>query len=160
MVHADFAHLHVHAQFSLLDGACTLSRLIDAAVRERLPALAITDHGNMFGAIEFYMEAKAKGGMPIIGWEVYIAPGSRFDKSTQGIHDASFHIVLLARDETGYQNLMKLVTIANLEGFYYRPRIDREVLTANAGGLLGLSACLHGEIPHMVLAGQTEKAVE
>ncbi|MFH1025845.1 MAG: PHP domain-containing protein, partial [Nitrospirota bacterium] len=137
-----------------------LPRLIETAAKERLPALAITDHGNMFGAIEFYVEAKKQGVMPIIGCEVYIAPGSRFEKSTHGVHEASFHLVLLAKDEEGYQNLMKLVTIANLEGFYYRPRIDKEVLSSHSKGLLGLSACLHGEIPNLILAGQIEKAVE
>ena len=112
----------------------------------------------MFGAIEFYQKAQNAGVKPIIGSEVYIAPESRFEKSSHGIKDASFHLVLLAKDETGYKNLMKLISIGYLEGFYYRPRIDREVLAKYNDGLVGLSACLKGEIPHLILAGQIDQA--
>ena len=124
MNHSDFVHLHVHTQYSLLDGACRLDALIKKTKDCRMPACAITDHGNMFGAIEFYDLAMKNGVKPIIGSEVYIAPESRFEKSSHGIHDASFHLILLARDETGYKNLMRLVSTGFLEGFYYWPRID------------------------------------
>ena len=154
MKHADFAHLHVHTQYSLLDGACQLQKLVNIASALKMPACAITDHGNMFGAIEFYQKAQAKGVKPIIGCEAYIAPDSRFEKSSHGIQGASFHLVLLAKDEIGYKNLMKLVSIGYTEGFYYRPRIDKEVLAKYNDGLVGLSACLKGEIPHMILSGE------
>jgi DNA polymerase-3 subunit alpha len=152
MKHADFVHLHVHTQYSLLDGACRLQELVDLAAKSKMPACAITDHGNMFGAIEFYHKAQQKGVKPIIGCEAYIAPDSRFEKSSHGIKEASFHILLLAKDEVGYKNLMKLVSIGYIEGFYYRPRIDKEVLAKYNDGLIGLSACLHGEIPHLILS--------
>jgi DNA polymerase-3 subunit alpha len=112
-----------------------------------MDSLAITDHGNMFGAIEFYQEAQKSGIKPIIGCEIYVAPGSRLDKNTSSIEEASFHLILLAKNETGYQNLMHLVSIGYLEGFYYRPRIDKEILAKYSSGLIGLSACLKGEIP-------------
>lgn len=156
--HTDFVHLHVHTQYSLLDGACLIGPLLDLAVAHRMPALAITDHGNMFGAIEFYQQAMAKGIKPIIGCEMYVAPDSRFEKSSHGIQEAAFHIVLLAKDEKGYKNLMKLVSIGYLEGFYYRPRIDKEVLQQHSKGLIGLTACLHGEASHLIESGQLEQA--
>jgi DNA polymerase-3 subunit alpha len=115
-----------------------------------MDSLAITDHGNLFGAIEFYMEAQKAGIKPIIGCEVYIAPKSRFEKSAEGIEDAAYHFILLARDEIGYQHLLKLVSLGYLEGFYYRPRIDKDILAQNAKGLIGLSACLKGEIPTLL----------
>ncbi len=152
MPHSEFVHLHLHTQYSLLDGACRIPQLLERAKQYKMDSLAITDHGNMFGAIDFYKEAQKAGIKPILGCEFYIAPGSRLDKSSAGIEDASYHLILLARDETGYQNLIKLVSIANLEGFYYRPRIDKDVLSQYQKGLIGLSACLKGEIP--VLLGQ------
>ena len=158
MKHADFVHLHVHTQYSLLDGACQLQRLLKSAQNMKMPACAITDHGNMFGTIEFYRKALDSGVKPIIGSEVYIAPETRFEKSSHGIKEAAYHLVLLAQDEVGYRNLMKLVSIGYLEGFYYRPRIDKEVLAKYNEGLIGLSACLKGEIPHLLLSGETEKA--
>jgi DNA polymerase-3 subunit alpha len=115
-----------------------------------MDSLAITDHGNMFGAIEFYTEAQKAGIKPIIGCEVYVAPGSRFEKTQAGIDEASYHFILLVKDETGYQNLMKLVSSAYLEGFYYRPRIDKEILSQHQKGLIGLTACLKGEIPQLI----------
>src|SRR3989338_6577489 len=118
-----------------------------------MDSVAITDHGNMFGAIYFYLEAQRAGIKPIIGCEVYVAPGSRSDKSPVGIDEAAYHLILLCRDETGYQNLMKLVSIGYLEGFYYRPRIDKEALAQYSKGLIGLSGCLHGEVNHRILAG-------
>ncbi|UCD55813.1 MAG: DNA polymerase III subunit alpha [Candidatus Omnitrophota bacterium] len=154
MKHADFVHLHVHTQYSLLDGACRLQELVNLAAKQKMPACAITDHGNMFGAIEFYQKAQQKGVKPIIGCEVYIAPDSRFEKSSHGIKEASFHLLLLAKDEVGYRNLMKLVSVGYLEGFYYRPRIDKEVLARYNDGLIGLSACLQGEIPHLIVSDE------
>lgn len=151
MQHSDFVHLHTHTQYSLLDGACHLEKLLDLAKAYKMPALAITDHGNMFGAIEFYNLAFSKGIKPIIGCEVYIAPGSRFEKSAGGIQEASFHLILLCKDETGYKNLIKLVSYGFLEGFYYRPRIDKEILAKHSEGLICLSSCLKGEIPHLIL---------
>ena len=116
--HSDFVHLHLHTQYSLLDGACKIDNLLDLAVRYKMPAVAMTDHGNMFGAIEFYQKAIQKGVKPIIGCEIYVAPGSRFEKSSRGIQEASFHLLLLAKDEVGYKNLMKLVSIGYIEGFF------------------------------------------
>ncbi len=147
MPHSEFVHLHLHTQYSLLDGACRIPQLLERAKQYKMDSLAITDHGNMFGAIDFYREAQKAGIKPIIGCEVYIAPGSRLDKTSNSIVDASYHLILLARDEIGYQNLIKLVSIGNLEGFYYRPRIDKEVLSLHQKGLIALSACLKGEIP-------------
>ncbi|MFA6078909.1 MAG: DNA polymerase III subunit alpha [Candidatus Omnitrophota bacterium] len=158
MTHSDFVHLHVHTQYSLLDGACVLEPLIRKVKEYKMPACAITDHGNMFGAIEFYDLAMKNGIKPIIGCEAYIAPGSRFEKSAHGISEASFHILLLARNETGYKNLMKIVTAGYLEGFYYRPRIDKEVLAKYHEGLICMSACLKGEIPHLIMTNQIDKA--
>jgi len=158
MNHSDFVHLHVHTQYSLLDGACQLERLFQKARELRMPACAITDHGNMFGAIEFYDMAMKAGVKPIIGCEAYIAPDSRFDKSSRGIQDASFHILLLAKNETGYKNLIKLTSAGYLEGFYYRPRIDKELLFDHKEGLICLSACLKGEIPHLIRTNQLERA--
>ena len=158
MNHSDFVHLHVHTQYSLLDGACLLERLFQKAKELRMPACAITDHGNMFGAIEFYDMAMKAGVKPIIGCEAYIAPDSRFDKSSRGIKDASFHIILLAKNETGYKNLIKLTSAGYLEGFYYRPRIDKELLFNHKEGLICLSACLKGEIPHLINTNQLERA--
>lgn len=149
-MHANFAHLHVHTQYSLLDGACLIDELLKTAVANKLPAIAITDHGNMFGSIEFYQRAMEFGVKPIIGCEVYIAPESRFEKSAHGIQEASYHLILLAKDETGYKNLVKLVSLGYLEGFYYKPRIDKEILKKYSKGLVCLSSCLKGEIPYLI----------
>jgi len=147
MPRSEFIHLHLHTQYSLLDGACRIPEILNLANQYKMDSLAITDHGNMFGAIDFYLEARKAGIKPIIGCEVYIAPGSRLDKNSVGIEEASYHFILLVRDEAGYQNLMKLVSMGYLEGFYYRPRIDKEVLSRLSGGLIGLTACLKGEVP-------------
>ncbi len=156
--HADFVHLHVHSEYSLLDGAARIPDLVEAARRHRMPALAITDHGNLFGAIEFY-DCCMKGGVkPIIGVETYVAPGSRHDKESKGIQEASFHLILLAKDEVGYRNLLKLISIAYLEGFYYRPRIDKEILSQHSKGLLCLSSCLQGEVSTWMARGEEGKA--
>jgi DNA polymerase III subunit alpha len=144
----NFIHLHVHSEYSLLDGACRIDALIQRAKKLRMPALAITDHGAMYGAIEFYHACLQHGIKPIIGMEAYIASGSRLDKhSNHGMKDAAYHLTLLAKDYEGYQNLVSLSTIGFLQGFYYRPRIDKEVLAKHAKGLIGMSACLQGEIP-------------
>ncbi len=155
---SNFVHLHVHTQYSLLDGACRLDELLDLANKYNMPACAITDHGNMFGVIEFYEKARRRGIKPIIGCEIYVAPESRFDKTSHGIRGASYHLVLLARNMTGYRNLMEIVSIGYLEGFYYRPRVDKEVLARCSKGLIALSACLRGEIAHLLLSDQGEQA--
>ena len=159
MKHADFVHLHLHTQYSLLDGAIRLEELFHRAKDYRMPALAITDHGTMFGAIEFYQQAQKNGIKPIIGCEVYVAPGSRSDKTTKGPSEASYHLILLAKNLTGYRNLMKLVSAAFFEGFYYKPRVDKELLQAHHEGLIALSACLHGEIPYFLAGGDQKKAL-
>lgn len=150
MPRSEFVHLHLHTQFSLLDGACRIPELLNLAKLYKMDSLAITDHGNMFGAIDFYLEAQKAGIKPIIGCEVYVAPQSRFDKASRGIDEAAYHLILLARNETGYRNLMKLVSMGYLEGFYYRPRIDKEILAQHSKGLIGLTACLKGEIPSLI----------
>ncbi|MCK9572749.1 MAG: PHP domain-containing protein, partial [Candidatus Omnitrophica bacterium] len=137
MPHSDFVHLHLHTQYSLLDGACRIADILALAKQYKMDSLAITDHGNMFGAMEFYLEARKSGIKPIIGCEVYVAPKSRFEKGGTGISEAANHLILLAKDETGYVNLMKLVSSAYLEGFYYRPRIDKEILSQHSKGLIG-----------------------
>jgi len=147
MHHSDFIHLHLHTQYSLLDGACRIPELLSLASQYKMDSLAITDHGNIFGAIDFYLEAQRAGIKPIIGCEVYVAPGSRLEKTSSGIEEASYHLILLSRDEKGYHNLMKLVSMGYLEGFYYRPRIDKDILSEYSKGLIALSACLKGEIP-------------
>jgi len=150
--HSDFVHLHNHTEYSLLDGANRIDQLIEKAQRFGMPALAITDHGVMFGVIEFYERAMAKGIKPIIGCEVYVAPWSRFDrKATHGISEAAYHLILLVRNEVGYRNLIELSSIGFLQGFYYKPRIDKEVLAKHHEGLIGLSSCLRGEVPHLLL---------
>ncbi|MBN2467475.1 MAG: DNA polymerase III subunit alpha [Deltaproteobacteria bacterium] len=158
MKHADFVHLHVHTQYSLLDGAIRLRDLFQRAKEYHMPALAMTDHGNVFGAVEFYQMAHDYGIKPIIGCEMYVAPGSRLAKESHAMSETSFHLVLLAKNHAGYQNLLKLVSIAYLEGFYYRPRIDKELLRDHNEGLIALSACLHGEIPRLIVKGQLESA--
>ena len=142
-------HLHTHSHYSLLDGLPKINELLDYAKNLGYEALGLTDHGNLYGAIEFYKEAKKRGIKPIIGVETYVAPRSRFSK--EGKIDAlNFHLTLLAKNFKGYQNLVKLVTLANLEGFYYRPRIDKELLFANNEGLIVLSGCPSGQIPYLI----------
>ena len=168
MPQQSFVHLHLHTQYSLLDGANQVDPLIETAKGFGMPAVAITDHGNLFGAIEFYQKSKKAGLKPIIGCEAYLAPRSRFDKEGAGADDdyneiggsnPYYHLILLAANETGYKNLMKLLTIANLEGYYYKPRIDKEVLRKHSEGLIGLSACLRGEIPYLLARGYEKEAV-
>ncbi|HEX7653702.1 MAG TPA: PHP domain-containing protein, partial [Verrucomicrobiae bacterium] len=159
MSHADFVHLHLHTEYSLLDGACRLDKLMDRAHELKFPAMAITDHGAMFGAIEFYQAARAKGIKPIIGCEVYVAPNSRLDKKQgSSTRDLYHHLGLLAKDETGYKNLVKLVTEAHIDGYYYKPRIDKEILAKYNTGLIGLSGCLASEVPDLIVKDQLAKA--
>ncbi len=146
-----FIHLHLHTEYSLLDGAIRLKDLFPKAREYGYGAVAITDHGNMYGALNFYLAAKKHGIHPIIGCEVYVAPGSRFDRSAKRIRDAANHLVLLAKDNQGYQNLVKLVSIAHLEGFFYKPRVDIEVLKEYNEGLIALSACLKGDVSQAIL---------
>ena len=153
-----FAHLHVHSEYSLLDGAASIKKLVACCKELGMTSVALTDHGNMFGAVEFYTQAKAAGIKPILGIEAYIAPGPRTEREAKGIRDASYHLVLLAQNEQGYRHLLKLASIGFLEGFYYRPRIDREVLEKYSEGLICTSACLSGEIPSALLAGDYERA--
>jgi DNA polymerase-3 subunit alpha len=161
MSHADFVHLHLHTEYSLLDGACRLDRLMDKAHELKFPALAVTDHGVLYGAIDFYRAARDKGIKPIVGCEVYVAPGSRLDKKTSsGGRDVYNHLVLLAKDETGYKNLIRLATAAHIEGYYYKPRIDKELLAAHKEGLIALSGCLASEIPESIMKDQLPKARE
>ena len=157
MSHADFVHLHLHTEYSLLDGACRLDTLMERAHELKFPALAITDHGAMHGVIEFYQAARAKGIKPIIGCEVYVAPGSRLErKKVEG--DKYHHLGLLAKDEVGYKNLIKLTTAAHLDGYYYKPRIDKEILAKHSAGLIAMSGCLASEIPDLIMKDQIAKA--
>jgi DNA polymerase III subunit alpha len=146
MQQTNFVHLHLHSQYSLLDGAIRLGDLLDKALEYQMPAVAITDHGNMFGAIEFYEKCVYAGVKPIIGAEVYVAPGSRFTKEMGSGQEAvsNFHLILLCEDLKGYRNLSKLVSAGFKEGFYYKPRIDKELLAEHSEGLIALSACLKG----------------
>lgn len=153
-----FVHLHVHTQYSLLDGAIRIGDLVKKAVEYGMPAVALTDHGNMFGAIEFYLKCQSAGIRPIVGCEVYLAPESRFSKDAKGIGEASYHLVLLCQNLEGYRNLSRLVSIGYKEGFYYRPRIDKEVLRQYSTGLIALSACLKGEVAWLCESGRMDEA--
>ena len=150
----NFTHLHVHTEYSLLDGASKISELVAYAKELGMEALAITDHGAMYGAVEFYQECKKQGIKPILGCEVYLTKGSHFEKNNRGM----FHLILLAENITGYHNLMKLVSIGQVEGFYYKPRIDKEALRAHSEGLICLSACIAGELPVYILQDNLEGA--
>ncbi|OGF53832.1 MAG: DNA polymerase III subunit alpha, partial [Candidatus Fraserbacteria bacterium RBG_16_55_9] len=150
-----FVHLHVHSEYSLLDATCRLNQLIERALEYKMPALALTDHGVLSGAIEFYLRARECGIKPIIGCELYIAPQSRFEKRQS---EKYYHLTVLARNEMGYRNLMKLTSLGYLEGFYYRPRVDKELLRQHSEGLLVLSGCLKGEIPTLLLRGDANAA--
>jgi DNA polymerase-3 subunit alpha len=153
-----FIHLHNHSEFSILDGALKTSALVEAAYQNKMPAVALTDHGNIFGAITFFKQAKEKKIKPILGCEIYVAPESRFDKSPDIKGPRHFHLILLVKDEKGYGNLCRLITKAYLEGFYYKPRIDKELLVRHSEGLIGLSACLKGEVSYYLELGMVDKA--
>jgi DNA polymerase III subunit alpha len=154
-----FVHLHLHTEFSLLDGACHLDELVEQAARFEMPALAITDHGNLFGAVAFHDACRAGGIKPIIGCEIYVAIGSRHDRAGTGISEAYNHLTLLASNEAGYRNLMRLVSIGYTEGFYHRPRIDKEVLQKHNEGLVCLSGCLSSEIGVALRNGNEAQAL-
>jgi DNA polymerase-3 subunit alpha len=156
----EFVHLHLHSEYSLLDGACHIDELVEQAARGGMKAMALTDHGNMFGAVAFHDACVARGLKPILGCEIYVATGSRHDKSAAGIQEAYNHMTLLAADDAGYHNLVKLVSIGYMEGFYHRPRIDKELLARHAEGLIGLSGCLSGEIAMHLRAGADAAALQ
>jgi DNA polymerase-3 subunit alpha len=157
MAPSEFVHLHVHTAYSLLDGAARVPDLLARAAALEMPAVGITDHGTLFGVLDFYQKARAAGIKPLLGCEVYVAPGSRHDrKAGKG---ENHHLVLLAMDAPGYRNLIQLVTKAHLEGFYYRPRVDKELLQELNGGLIALSSCLHGEVARH-LSGDDPKGAE
>src|SRR5262245_16251116 len=151
-----FAHLHCHSHYSLLDGASPINELVSRAKELGMNALAITDHGNLYGALEFYSECRKVGINPIIGYEAYVAPGSRLDKTAAGQGESSYHLTVLAANRTGFENLIKLSSKAFLEGFYHKPRIDRELLAAHSEGLICLSGCVSGELSRTLLSGNTE----
>ena len=140
----NFVHLHVHTEYSLLDGSNKIKEYVARVKELGMDSAAITDHGVMYGVIDFYREAKAQGIKPILGCEVYVAPGSRFDKETGGGDDRYYHLVLLAENNEGYQNLMKIVSVGFTEGFYYKPRVDKEILRKYHKGIIATSACLAG----------------
>ena len=160
MEHSRFVHLHCHTEYSLLDGANKVDKLFERIKGLKQPAVAMTDHGNMFGAVEFYREASKQGIKPIIGCEIYVAPTSRFEKKgvDKGPREYNNHLILLAMNNQGYRNLCKLVSLGYMEGFYYKPRIDKELLRELNGGLIALSACLQGEVSQALNYGIYEKA--
>ncbi|MCL5408479.1 MAG: DNA polymerase III subunit alpha [Candidatus Omnitrophica bacterium] len=159
----EFVHLHLHSEYSLLDGMCRIDKITEECHKMEMPSLAITDHGTLFGIIHFYQSALNHGIKPIIGEEMYIAPKSRLDKSSAKLSDsdvkeASFHLTVLTQDLDGYKNLLELSTLSYLEGFYHKPRIDREILSKYSKGLIVLSGCMKGEIPYYIVKGNIEKA--
>src|SRR5579871_4859955 len=156
---SDFVHLHCHSEFSLLDGANRLEPLIKRAAELEMPALALTDHGVMYGTADFYSKCRSYNVKPILGVEAYVAPRRRTDKQPK-LDQAAYHMVLLARNLQGYKNLLKLTTIAALEGFYYKPRIDREVLAKFSEGLIGTTACLGSEINQHLLRNDYDAALQ
>jgi len=153
-----FTHLHLHSQYSLLDGAITFDKLLKRCKTLDMDSVAVTDHGNMFGAVEFYTKAIAAHVKPILGIEAYVAPRSRFDRTKTSITDAAYHLILLAENNIGYQNLLKLASAGYLDGFYYRPRIDKEILAELNEGLICTTACLKGEVPAELVRGNEKAA--
>src|SRR5262245_46911698 len=156
---SEFVHLHLHTEYSLLDGACRIDELLDQAVKLKMPAIAVTEHGNLFSSVIFHDHARARGLKPVLGCEVYVAPGSRHTK-TGSPGEIQNHLILLAETLEGYHNLIKLVSAGYTEGFYYKPRIDREILAHHATGLIGMSSCLKGEVAEALSHQQYQKAVE
>lgn len=153
-----FAHLHVHTEYSLLDGSNKIKEYVKRVKELGMTAAAITDHGAMYGVIDFYRAARAEGINPILGCEVYVAPNSRFDREITGGDDRYYHLVLLAENNTGYANLSKIVSRGFTEGYYYKPRVDMEVLEEFHEGIIALSACLAGEVPRYIQKGLPEEA--
>ncbi|MFM7740724.1 MAG: PHP domain-containing protein, partial [Planctomycetota bacterium] len=157
MSNQPFVHLHCHTHYSLLDGASPIDKLVQRTVEYGMNALAITDHGNLHGAIEFYRTAKGAGINPIIGYEAYVASSSRFKKSMDS-HEQNYHLTLLCQNRTGFRNLIKLASAASLEGFYFKPRIDKELLERYSEGLICLSGCVSSEFNQKILAARTDQA--
>jgi len=153
-----FTHLHLHSQYSLLDGAISLDKLLKRCKKLEMGAVAVTDHGNMFGAVEFYTKAHSAHVKPILGIEAYVAPASRLDRTKTSISDAAYHLILLAQNNAGYKNLLKLASTGFLEGFYYRPRIDKEILAEHNEGIICTSACLKGEVAAQIVKGNEKAA--
>ncbi len=160
MEHSNFVHLHLHSQYSLLDGAIRFEEAFDLAKKYRMDALALTDHGNMFGVVEFYQMAIKHGIKPIVGCEVYVSPGSRLEKKAVEGTEGTYHLTLLVKNRTGYFNLIKLVSLAYLEGFYYKPRVDKELLNRYNEGLIALSGCLKGEVAAYASRGEMKRALQ
>jgi DNA polymerase-3 subunit alpha len=160
MEHSNFIHLHVHSQYSLLDGAIRFEEAFDLAKKFGMDAMALTDHGNMFGAVEFYQMAIKHGIKPIVGCEIYVSPGSRFERKAGEGGEGNYHLTLLVKNETGYFNLLKLVSLAHFEGFYYKPRVDKELLSKYNEGLIALSGCMKGEIATHANRGDMKKALQ
>ena len=152
-----FTHLHVHTEYSLLDGLCRINQVIEKAKELGMKSLAITDHGNMHGVIDFYMAAKEAGIKAILGCEVYVAPSSRHNKTASDKNP--YHLTLLAKNRRGYQNLITMVTRSHLEGFYYKPRVDQELLTEYHEGIIAMSGCLHGQLSRLILENSMEEAM-
>ena len=151
MASAEFVHLHGHSEYSLLDGGCAISGMAAAAAEAGMPALAVTDHGNLFGAVSHYQACRKAGIRPILGCEVYVAIGSRHDRSgARGLAHGSNHLILLAKDAKGWQNLIQLVSKGYTEGFYYNPRVDKQLLRQHSAGLVCMSACVSGEVAHLI----------
>ncbi|MGB8521397.1 MAG: PHP domain-containing protein, partial [Candidatus Acidiferrales bacterium] len=153
---SNFVHLHLHTDYSLLDGACEIGELTAEAARRGMPAVAVTDHGNLFAAANFYHQATTHGVKPIIGCEMYVAPDNHKSRGTEA--ERSNHLVLLCETDEGYRNLMQLVSTGYLDGFYYKPRVDHELLAKHSKGLIALSACLRGEVADALLADKYEQA--
>lgn len=155
----EFVHLHFHTAYSLLDGACSIKGSVEHAVKLGMPALSITDHGVLYGIADFYNTCNAKGIKPIIGCETYVAPGDMHERKKHGNHPTAYHLVLLAENDVGYYNLLRLISLSHLEGFYYKPRIDKELLSKYSKGLIGLSACLQGEVSYNLVHGSMTDAM-
>src|SRR5229473_2549481 len=160
MPEPSFVHLHCHSHYSLLDGASRIPELVARAKELGMNALALTDHGNLYGAVEFYRECKAAGINPIIGYEAYVAPGKRTEREARRRGEAACHLTLLAQDRTGFRNLVKMASIAYLEGYHYVPRIDKELLEAHAEGLICLSGCASSEFSEAILRDQVDEATK
>jgi DNA polymerase III subunit alpha len=159
MEQVPYVHLHVHSQYSILDGAASIKGLVSKAKADGMPALALTDHGNMFGIKEFWDACKKEGVKPILGCETYVATRSRKSKDDKEDRSGD-HLILLAKNHQGYKNLLKLVSLANIEGMYYKPRVDKEILEMYHEGLIVTSACLGGEVPQKIMANDLDGARE